>query len=182
VALMKDLPAMLLGTSRLMFAWAEDGIFPAAVARVHAVRRTPDTAILASGAMATAGILGSHLAGDFFLGVDILVISMLINFLVMSVAVLTLPGRNPALAARVRVVPQRAALIALAGAGVLAIGTFLVMHIWRDVTAETAWYFRSTILWLVMLGAASIMYWRERGALVRRGVDVQAVFTTLPPE
>ena len=35
VALMKDLPAMLLGTSRLMFAWAEDGIFPAAVARVH---------------------------------------------------------------------------------------------------------------------------------------------------
>src|SRR5687768_18070338 len=111
VALMKDLPAMLLGTSRLMFAWAEDGIFPAAVARVHPVRRTPDTAILASGAMATAGILGSHLAGDFFLGVDILVISMLINFLVMSVAVLTLPGRNPGLAARVRVVPQRGAQV-----------------------------------------------------------------------
>jgi APA family basic amino acid/polyamine antiporter len=182
VALMKDLPAMLLGTSRLMFAWAEDGIFPAAVARVHPVRRTPDTAILASGAMATAGILGSHLAGDFFLGVDILVISMLINFLLMSLAVLTLPGRNPALATRVRVVPQRGAQVALAGAGVLVIGAFLVMHVWRDVTADTAWYFRSTNLWLVMLGAASLIYWRERGKLVRRGVDVQAVFSTLPPE
>ena len=75
VALMKDLPAMLLGTSRLMFAWAEDRIFPAAVARVHPVRRTPDVAVIATGAMATAGIFGSHLAGDFFLGVDILVIS-----------------------------------------------------------------------------------------------------------
>jgi amino acid transporter len=182
VALMKDLPAMLLGTSRLMFAWAEDGIFPVAVARVHPVRRTPDTAILASGAMATAGILGSHLAGDFFLGVDILVISMLINFLLMSVAVLTLPGRNPGLAARIRVVPQRGAQVVLAGAGVLIIGAFLVMHVWRDVTADTAWYFRSTNLWLVMLGAASLIYWRERRALVRRGVDVQAVFSTLPPE
>jgi amino acid transporter len=182
VALMKDLPAMLLGTSRLMFAWAEDRIFPAAVARVHPVRRTPDVAVIASGAMATAGILGSHLAGDFFLGVDILVISMLINFLLMSVAVLTLPARNPALAARVRVVPQRALQVGLAGAGVLVIGAFLAMHVWRDVTADTAWYFRSTNLWMVMLAAASLIYGRERRALVRRGVDVRALFSTLPPE
>lgn len=33
IALMKDLPAMLLGTSRLMFAWAEDGIFRGCRAR-----------------------------------------------------------------------------------------------------------------------------------------------------
>ena len=33
--------------------------------------------------MASVGILGSHLAGDFFLGVDILVTSMLVNFLLM---------------------------------------------------------------------------------------------------
>jgi amino acid transporter len=182
VALMKDLPAMLLGTSRLMFAWAEDGIFPAAVARVHPVRRTPDVAIVASSAMATAGILGSHLAGDFFLGVDILVISMLINFLLISVAVLTLPGRNPALAAQVRVVPQRALQVVLAGIGVLVIGTFLAVHVWRDLTAGTAWYFRSTNLWVVMLAAASVIYWRERRALVRRGVDVRALFSALPPE
>ncbi len=35
VALIKDLPAMLLGVSRLMFAWAADGIFPQVVAAVH---------------------------------------------------------------------------------------------------------------------------------------------------
>lgn len=181
VALMKDLPAMLLGTSRLMFAWAEDGIFPTAVARVHPIRRTPDVAILASGAMASAGILGSHLAGDFFLGVDILVISMLINFLLMSLAVLTLPRRNPALAARVRVVPNRAWQVPLAGTGGVVIAAFLTMHVWRDLAATTPWYFRSTYLWLVMLSAASLIYWRERRALVRRGVDVRKIFAQLPP-
>jgi amino acid transporter len=182
VALMKDLPAMLLGTSRLMFAWAEDGIFPAAVARVHAARRTPDTAILASGAMATLGILGSHLAGDFFLGVDILVISMLINFLVMSIALLALPFRNPGLAAHVRVMPHRTLQVVLAGAGTLVIGAFLATHIQRDLAADTAWYFRSTVLWLLMLAGASLVYWRERRALVRRGVDLRALFAALPRE
>ena len=49
VALAKDLPAMLLAVSRLMFAWAEDGIFPRAIASVHPVFRTPHVAIIASG-------------------------------------------------------------------------------------------------------------------------------------
>ena len=108
VALAKDLPAMLLAVSRLMFAWAADGIFPRAIASVHPVLRTPHVAIIASGGMATLGILGSHLAGDFFLGVDILVSSMLVNFLMIAVAVLTLPRRNPALARSVTVVPNLA--------------------------------------------------------------------------
>ena len=106
VALAKDLPAMLLAVSRLMFAWAEDGIFPRAIAAVHPRFRTPHVAILASAAMATLGILGSHLAGDFFLGVDILVTSMLVNFLLMAVSVLTLPRRNPALARAITVLPN----------------------------------------------------------------------------
>ncbi|MDZ7650239.1 MAG: hypothetical protein U5K54_25635 [Cytophagales bacterium] len=41
---------------------------------------TPYVAILLSGLMATIGILGSHFAGDFFLGIDIMVSSMLVNF------------------------------------------------------------------------------------------------------
>ncbi|MCY4627994.1 MAG: APC family permease, partial [Acidobacteria bacterium] len=80
VALINDLPAMLLAVSRMMFAWAEDGIFPRRVAAVHRSFHTPWVAILLSGAMATVGIVGSHLAGDFFLGIDILVTSMLVNF------------------------------------------------------------------------------------------------------
>src|SRR6185503_14010422 len=106
IALAKDLPAMLLAVSRLMFAWAGDGIFPRAIASVHSVYRTPHGAIVASAAMATLGILGSHLAGDFFMGVDILVSSMLVNFLLMAVSAITVARRNPTLAAAITVVPN----------------------------------------------------------------------------
>ena len=109
VALTNDLPAMLLAVSRLMFAWAEDGIFPArwrASIRASA-RRTWRSC--ASGVMATVGILGSHLAGDFFLGVDILVTSMLVNFLLMCGLGADAARRNPALAREVTVLPSRAA-------------------------------------------------------------------------
>ncbi|MBA3269257.1 MAG: APC family permease, partial [Acidobacteria bacterium] len=181
IALIKDLPPMLLSVSRLMFAWAEDGIFPPAVAAVHPRFRTPHVAILASGVMATLGILGSHLAGDFFLGIDILVTAMLVNFLLMALTVLTLPYRNPALARAVTVIPSLTARAALAGLGVVVLGVFLAMHTWRDLTGPaTAWYFRSTYLWGVMLAAGSLIYFREVSALRRRGVDVAARFAELP--
>jgi APA family basic amino acid/polyamine antiporter len=183
VALAKDLPAMLLAVSRLMFAWAEDGIFPRQVAWVHPVRRTPYVAVVCSAAVASATIVGSHVAGDFFLGVDVLVTSMLVNFILMCVAVLALPRRNPALAADVRVVRSRRLQVALALLGVLTLGAFLVVHTWRDLTAPAAaWYFRSTPLWLLVMALATLVYVRELRALRRRGVDVRAIFATLPPE
>ena len=182
VALIKDLPAMLLGVSRLMFAWAEDGIFPRGIAAVHPRFRTPYAAIIASAGMATLGILGCHLAGDFFLGIDILVTSMLVNFLLMAASVLTLPRRNAALARAVSVLPSRAAQVPLAAAGVIVLGLFLGVHTWRDMTGRAeAWYLRSTPLWLLVMAAGSFVYSRETRKLRRRGVDLAALFATLPP-
>ena len=183
VALAKDLPAMLLAVSRLMFAWAADGIFPRAIASVHPILRTPHVAIIASGAMATLGILGSHLAGDFFLGVDILVSSMLVNFLMIAVAVLTLPRRNPALARSVTVVPNLRVRRTVAAIGVTMLAGFLAVHTWKDLTGPAeAWYFRSTPVWAVVMGIGSLIYWREIRRLRRAGVDLRARFAELPPE
>ncbi|HAC24999.1 MAG TPA: amino acid transporter, partial [Cytophagales bacterium] len=95
VALTNDLPAMLLSVSRLLFAWAADGVFPAGVAAIHTRYQTPYRAIVLSGLMATVGIVGCHLAGDFFLGVDVLVIAMLFNFLLMCVTVLAIHRVTP---------------------------------------------------------------------------------------
>jgi len=183
VALAKDLPAMLLGVSRLMFAWAEDGVFPRAVAAVHPRFRTPHLAILASAGMASLGILGSHLAGDFFLGVDILVTSMLVTFLLMCCSVLALPQRNPELAREVRVVRSRRAQVAVSVAGIVLLGVLLAVHTLKDLTAPvSAWYFRSTPVWLLVMGLGSAVYTREVKALRRCGVNVEAIFATLPPE
>ena len=183
VALINDLPAMLLAVSRMMFAWAEDGIFPKRAAAVHPRRRTPHIAIIASGVMASVGIVGSHLAGDFFLGIDILVISMLVNFGLMCLALLTLPRRNPGLAARVSVLTGRTARTLVGGAGVAVLGTFLVVQVMRDLTSEVAaWYFHPTWVWLLVMAVASGVYWREMAALRTSGADVERIFRELPPE
>jgi amino acid transporter len=182
IALINDLPAMLLAVSRLMFAWAEDGIFPRALARVHPTRHTPQLAIIASGAMASVGVLGSHFAGDFFLGIDIMVTSMLVNFLLMGVAVITLPRRNPALAAQISFMRNPALRRVLAVAAVLFLGAFLVIHVSKDLQADvSAWYFHSTWVWLLVMLLATVIYAREYAKLRRAGVDTQARFTTLPP-
>ncbi len=182
VALINDLPAMLLAVSRLMFAWAEDGIFPKAAAAVHPTRRTPHVAIVLSGIVASLGILGSHLAGDFFLGVDILVTSMLVNFLLMCVSVLTLPRRNPALAREVKVVPQRRVQVPLALLGALLLGGFLAVHTAKDLAAPAVWYLHSTPVWLTVMAVGTAIYVVQVRKLRRRGVDVDAMFATLPAE
>ena len=181
IALINDLPAMLLAVSRLMFAWAKDGIFPRGVAAVHARWRTPHIALVASGAMASVGVVGSHFAGDFFLGVDILVTSMLVNFLLMSLSLLTLARRNPERAAEIRLLRGRRGRW-LAGVGGIAImSVFLVVHVHKDLSAEVgAWYFHSTWLWLGVMAVASGIFFRRMARMHRRGTDLGAVFRELP--
>jgi amino acid transporter len=183
VALINDLPAMLLAVSRLMFAWAEDGVFPRRMAAVHSRWHTPHYAIVASGGMASLGIVGCYLAGDFFLGVDILVTSMLVNFLLMCLSVLTLPKRNPGIARSVTVLPSRRLQVPLAVLGSLLMICFLTVHIWKDLsTPIEAWYLHSTLFWVFVMALASIVYIRELRNLRRKGVDVDSIFSELPPE
>ncbi len=183
IALINDLPAMILSVSRLMFAWAADGVFPKRVRDVHPVRRTPTAAIVLSGMTASAGILGSHFAGDFFLGVDLLVVSMLVNFLLMCVSVMALPRTNPTLAADMRVITQPVARNLVALVGMLLLLLFLAVHVWKDLTAPVnAWYFRSTPIWLIVMAVGTLIYRREVAALTRSGVSLTQRFSTLPPE
>ena len=174
---------MLLAVSRLMFAWAEDGVFPSQVAKIHPTSRTPHVAILLCGTMASIGILGSHLAGDFFLGVDILVTSMMVNFLLICLTVLSLPRVNPGLAKQVSVVSSRRIQVVLATLGAGVLGCFLIIHIWKDLTSPAdAWYFRSTPVWIAVMLLASGVYARELRRLRKSGINIRAVFSKLPPE
>lgn len=183
IALINDLPAMLLSVSRLMFAWAKDGIFPRWIAHVHNKTGVPRRAVILSGLMASVGILGSHFAGDFFLGIDIMVTSMLVNFLLMCLAVIALPIRNPELARRVTVLRNKGARQVLATFGIVMLAIFLVIHIHKDLTTEVeAWYFHSTPVWMIVMSLATVIYGFEMRKLRRSGVDVDEMFAKLPPE
>jgi amino acid transporter len=183
VALFNSLPGMMLAVSRLMFAWAEDGIFFRSVSRIHPRWRTPHVAILLSSFMATAGIFGCHFAGDFFLGVDVLVIGMLTNFTLVCLSVVFLARRNPGLAAGFRVLRSRPAQILLGGAGAILLGVLLAAQITKDLATElTAWYYHSTWVFLLALGAVSLLFLFRWKGLRRAGVDLEKLYSTLPAE
>lgn len=183
IALINDLPAMLLSVSRLMFAWAEDGIFPKGIAHIHPEMNTPYIAIILSGAMASVGILGSHWAGDFFLGIDIMVTSMLVNFLLMCITVLTLPYYNPKLASQVAVFKNRTTQLILAILGGSLLLVFLTVHTVKDLRAEVdAWYFHSTWVWLIVLSIASLIFAWKWKQLKDKGINLREAFKELPPE
>lgn len=183
IALLNDLPAMILSVSRLMFSWAEDGIFPKQIASIHPNYHTPHIAIVVSGLMATIGILGSHFAGDFFLGIDIMVTSMLVNYWLMCLSVLLLPQTNPSLAKNVSVFKSRTLQIIFAGAGALWLAAFLLIHINKDLSAPvSAWYFHSTPVWIMVMAIASLLFFWNWRRLKKSGVNTSERFSTLPPE
>ena len=180
IALLNDLPAMLLSVSRLLFAWAEDGVFPKVLATLHPRYKTPYIALIGSGLMASVGVLGSHFAGDFFLGIDIMVTSMLVNFLLMCITLLTIDRVQPALAAEIRIIrkPRIRHLIAWAGIAILLF--FLGIHILRDIQSDVrAWYFHSSPVWLLVMGVGSLLFFIQMRRMRRAG-NTDNPFEKLP--
>jgi APA family basic amino acid/polyamine antiporter len=183
VALINDLPAMLLSVSRLMFAWAEDGIFPSSMASVHKRFHTPHLALTASGLIASLGVIGSHFAGDFFLGIDIMVTAMMVNFLLMCLTLISLPKVNPSLASGITVGKNRKHQLLLGWTGALFLSIFLVVHVWKDLTGTVdAWYFHSTPVWLIVMALGSALFFVKMSTLRKSGADVDALFKNLPEQ
>lgn len=183
IALLNDLPAMILSVSRLVFAWSGDGIFPRSLAKTHQRYHTPHRALILSGTIASIGILGSHFAGDFFLGIDIMVLAMLVNFLLMCITVLAIKRHNPELAGKIKVIKKRWQQQLLAGLGVLFLTGFIVVHVLKDLQAEVShWYFRSTPVWLLVMALGSVIFLIQYRSMRQKGTDTAALFKKLPEE
>jgi len=183
IALINDLPAMLLSVSRLMFAWAKDGIFPNAITRIHKKYHTPNIALILAGLMASFGVFGSHYAGDFFLGIDIMVTSMMVNFLLMCITLITLPNVNKELADRIKIFKSRRLQLAIGWMGIVSLLLFLTVHTYKDLTSNVKeWYFHSTPIWLIVMAMASILFVVKWKQMKQKGIDPATLFNVLPEE
>jgi APA family basic amino acid/polyamine antiporter len=183
IALLNDLPAMILSVSRLVFSWAEDGIFPKKLAVIHPNYHSPYLAILLSGSVSTLGILGSHFAGDFFLGIDIMVTSMLVNFLLICLSVAFIRKRNPMIAQEIKLFPNPSVQKLIAWTGVLFLTGFLIIHLSKDLSAAVSdWYFHSTYVWLIVMGLASVLFYFRWGKLKNSDPELEKRFSSLPKD
>ena len=180
IALINDLPAMILSVSRLMFAWSKDKIFPDKVSSIHEKYSTPYISILIVGVVASIGSIGSHFAGDFFLGIDIMVTSMMINFLLMCITVITIVKVNPKLYQEITILKNRSLQKIIGYIGSFIIIIFLVIHTYKDLTSEVdAWYFHSTFIYLIVMTLASF-YFLARWIKIKR--NNKHIFKSLPSE
>ena len=180
IALINDLPAMILSVSRLMFAWSKDKIFPEKVSSIHEKYNTPHISIVIVGVVASIGSIGSHFAGDFFLGIDIMVTSMMINFLLMCITVITIFKVNPKLYQEITIFKNRSLQKIIGYLGSFVIVTFLVIHTYKDLTSEVdAWYFHSTFIYLIVMTLASL-YFLIRWIKIKR--NNKHIFKSLPSE
>lgn len=183
IALINDLPAMLLSVSRLMFAWAKDGIFPSAIARIHTKNQTPHIALIVAGSTASVGVLGSHFAGDFFLGIDIMVTSMMVNFLLMCITLVGITKINPKLAGQISVLKHRGLQLTIGWLGIITLTGFLGIHTYKDLTSQaSAWYFHSTPIWLIVMAVASFIFIFNWIRLKKDNNKLSQLFLELPEE
>lgn len=151
-------------------------------ATVHAKNKTPHIALLVAGSMASVGVLGSHFAADFFLGIDIMVTSMIVNFLLMCITLLALPKINPKLAAEIAVIKNRSLQRVIGWLGVISLTAFLTIHTNKDLTSTvSAWYFHSTPIWLIVMSLASLIFAYKWGHFKKSGIN-QDRFKQLPKE
>jgi len=183
IALINDLPAMLLSVSRLMFAWAEDGVFPKNISTIHSHYNTPFVALTISGIIASIGVLGSHFAGDFFLGIDIMVTAMMVNFLLMCITLVSIRNVNAPIADKIQIIKSRSIQLWIGWAGIVALSFFLIIHIWKDLKSEvTNWYFHSTLVWIIVMLLGTLIYYYNIRKLKSQGVDIKQLFRHLPEE
>ena len=171
VALIKDLPAMLLGVSRLMFAWAEDGIFPAggrrgAPALPHPARghpaqrrhghdrrpRLPPRRRLVPRRRHPGDLDAHQLPADGAVGAG---------------AAVAQPGAG---GGDRRCCRRAAHQVPVAVAGVVVLALFLAVHTWRDLTGRRRPGTSSpTPVWAIVMALATVVYCARDAPAARQG-------------
>lgn len=183
VAIIKVLPAVTMANSRTLYAFSADGLLPRAFSRIHARFGTPPYALTVTAVAASLCVLGCNLAGDFFLGVDLLVVSMLVNFLLMAGALLTFPLVNPELHKQITFMKSRKAQVSIAILAILVLGALLVVQVASDLSSTAPWYLKATTSWIAVMSVACILFWKSWTTLINRRLDPRAqIFGGLPPE
>jgi amino acid transporter len=183
IAILNSIPSVMLANSRMIYAFSCDRIFPAVFARVHPRFRTPVHATTLTAVAGSLSVFGCALAGDFFLGVDLLVVSMLVSFLLMAIAVLRFPAVNPELYAEVRFLTRRGTQVAVGGAAAVILAALLAVQLVMDVRSDTPWYLKSTAAWTVTMAIGALIFLRSWRQLRREGVDPRRdIFRQLPSE
>ena len=182
-ALINDLPSMILSVSRLMYSWSKDNIFPKFFSEIHRRYNSPHRALIFSGCLASIGAFGSHFASDIFLGIDIMVISMMFNFILMCLTLIAIPKVNLSLYNQITLLKNRVIQKIIGYSGILLLIFFFVIHTYKDISMTTKrWYFHSTYIWLIVMSLATFFFIYRWKSLILKNKNLKEDFKKLPDQ
>lgn len=96
VIVVKTFLPLFLAQSRWIYAWGADGVIPERFAHTHARFHTPVAALTVSAVLGSLSLLESTALGYVF-GVNLRVLSVMVVFLLMGIALIVIPRTAPAL-------------------------------------------------------------------------------------
>ena len=154
------LPAFL-AQSRWIYAWGADGIVPQSFAKTHARFHTPVAALTVSALLGSLSLLESSALGYVF-GVNLRVLSVMIVFFLIGLAMLAFPKTAPDLyrANDSAIRSNRAAQIAV-GTAVMFFSAWFAISIVYGA--------RSQAFWLQPIAQAAVVL--GAGVLIMRSAD-----------
>jgi amino acid transporter len=169
------LPAFL-AQSRWIYAWGADGIVPQSFAKTHARFHTPVAALTVSALLGSLSLLESSALGYVF-GVNLRVLSVMIVFFLMGLAMLAFPKTAPDLyrANDSAIRSNRAAQIAV-GTAVMFFSVWFAISIVYGARSQAFWL-QPIVQAAVVLGAGVLIM---RSANRRRAAAAAAADTARP--
>ncbi len=162
LALANDIPPLQLATSRLIYAWTKDGVFPQSFGRVCKRFKTPDRALTLGAIVSSIVVIECHFHG-FFLGADLATIALLFTYFLVAIAVLTLPYKNPIIYKNTHFIKNDKVKRGISFIASLLIFLLLIILIEKDPIWKYDIFSSSLFLWAISLFfGASIFFYHKR--------------------
>jgi APA family basic amino acid/polyamine antiporter len=164
VALANDVPPLQMATSRLLYAWTLDKIFPGGLGKIGKRFRVPYRSVTLGSVVASMVIIECHLHG-FFLGVDLATMALLFTYLLVGWTVLILPYRNPDLHKAAKFIKNKKLQIISSAGTVIFTFSMLFIIVEKDPLWQGKVLHSSFLLWIISLGCGVFIfyyYWSRK--------------------
>ncbi len=179
VIVIKTFLPYFLAQSRWLFAWSEDGIVHSVFSRTHSRYSTPVLALLISALLGTLALFESVGLGGYVFGVNIRVMSVMIVFFLMGLAMLVFPRIAPQLyEANTSSIARNRAVQILTGAAIMAFSLWFCVSIVMS-SLDKPWYLQP-LFQMAVVGAIGFAIY-ARGAQARSAPGLVARRDPLQP-
>ena len=157
VIVVKTFLPYFLAQSRWLYAWGADGIVHGAFARTHKRYETPVLALTLSAVLGSISLFESIELGYVF-GVSVRVLSVMLVFFLMGLAMLLFPGRAPELyASNTSSIARSRPLQITAGAAIMIFAAWFAVSVVQSSSAQ-AFYLQPLVQSAAVLAIGAVLY------------------------